>query len=210
MDKPVEKNEVEDIGVEAYKIEEISDRLKKVFLAKHIALDDKVNLDLRQEEMQKEIDTLISEKSKFKHVFKTDRGSIYFQTNDGVARVQNDKNGYWKFQFVKDNIFYIPKEDAEELLEMLEIEERNILGEHLSDEVFARRAGVNSEYLCNKPISIDKIELGMYPLDFGFGGVGREIGFIIKNNKLIIKGNNNGHLGGSAIHIGDKIVEIIK
>ena len=163
----------------------------------------------KQKGLQLEIDSLIKEKDRFLHVFKTDRGSIYFQTGDGVARIKKNEKGYWDFQFVNHHIFYISQTDAEELTKMLEIEMSYQLGEQMTNEDFSRRAGENSENMCNKPIKVFELQDGMYPLDFEFNK-NWEIAYRLNNNVLEILGNEFGHLGGSGLHIGDKIVEILK
>lgn len=192
-----------------YKAEVVGEILGRIFFDEILLEEDVVGRDLRQVRCQEVIDRLLTEKERFEHIFKTDRGSIYFQTKNGVARIKKDKDGYWDFRFVNNHIFYIPQSDAEELLEMLEIEQRISLNEHVTNEEFEKRAGVNSEYLCGKQIEVGELKKGMYPLDFEYNK-NVKISYTLKDNSLIIIGNDDGHLGGSAIHIGDKIVEIIK
>jgi hypothetical protein len=142
------------------------------------------------------INELKKEKDRFKHIFETEKGSIYFVTENGESlRFKNDGKEI-KDQPILKKIFFIE--------------------EAMSTEISQARASMETDYyVLNNKIKICNFRVGACPLEFWMASDSNEVVYQEDGKNLEILGikRENGEeerafYGG--FHIGHKINNIIK
>ncbi len=134
---------------------------------------------------------LVSEKDRFVHIYRTENGSIYFQTNDGTVKVKKE-NGFFYNEMVPSlKSFFIDEVEFERLYDLTLVLP-------------------NAELICNKDIKISTTPVvGMRPFRFGNPNF-PPVQYSLKDNVIVINADPPDFLNGQGVHFGNKIVEIIK
>lgn len=140
------------------------------------------------------LEELLGQKEKFKFIFKTAQGSVYFVS-------ENDQSFRFKMEDSKfDNQPILDK------IIFLSLEEKDRLFEIKNSELFQER-------LIGYKLKKEKFSKGVFPIEFGINHM-RKVAFIENDKELEILGTQTEEgvepFFASGIHIGNSVAEIIK
>ena len=157
------------------------------------------SIEVSRERISKFIEELLMEKERFKHVYKTDNGSVYFVFSDG-----------------KSTRFYYRERTKMMELDSDIVEHLYFVTEETRDLLRNRGFGADGYGYVNNfrdfldvEIEVHDLAVGLVPFQFGRIRPFPEIKVEEKNGILVIKGDKDGNFT-SGHHFGRKIVEVLK
>ncbi|MFA5961472.1 MAG: hypothetical protein WC848_02200 [Parcubacteria group bacterium] len=153
----------------------------------------------RQRMMSEFVENLKIEKEKFKLVFETEKGSVYFVSKDGQSwRFKRDEDGKINDQPIVNKIFFVSDEEAERILEFKRADpnwQENIIGFEIRQSEF--KEGV-------RPVEMG-IKSSHQKLFFEEGG-----GKIKLAKVVFVHNNEEDDQFAAGIHIGHAVSRIWK
>lgn len=178
---------------EAVTFSELKKAVKNVTdLEMQLYENDSVNFTAKEQILQQKIESLIlnciEKKTRFKHIFYTEKGSVYFVTQEGSSlRIKKEDNKYTIQPFCHHIIF-------------LSEEVRNRIN-------LLRDSGWLQENIINQEIQTVECLVGAYPFEFGIEGF---YPILVKEHSGVIQilGDEEG-MFASGYHLGHKITEVI-
>lgn len=144
------------------------------------------------------IQELLKEKDLFKHIFKTEKGSIYFtlKTGESLRIKYNENKKCFEAQPLLNKIIFVDEKEADIISSK-------------------RKSGEEMEYFFNSGINKTSYKKGAIPIEIGINGK-KQIEFSERDDNIKILGTRSDdgcklyHFFASGYHIGHKITEIIK
>lgn len=131
------------------------------------------------------IASLIDEKGRFRHIFRTGKGSIYFVLKDGSVQRIKLADKTTPVQNLHNYLFFLEDVTAQRLVHNPKIK----------------------QILTQEGVKVVPLQEGAYPMDFGKSD-SPESKYTLEGDSLTIHGDDKGLIHG--FHIGNQVTEIVK
>jgi hypothetical protein len=168
-------------------ISSISDYVDDVLLEKHVPFA--VRQEVKKELIKEFVLHCVEQMQKFRHIFKTELGSIYFMTKAGASLRVNVEEGELKTQPFCNYIVFLNQADFDSISAM-------------------KKQDIIQDGIIGKTIQTNECEVGLHPFEFEISGSIPIMTELVPGG-LKILGDSMG-IFASGNHLGHKISEVIK